>query len=346
MGVMSGTSLDHIDVAVAQFPPMKTYGLYSYPIPDSVKCAVMDALTNHSFTMHEMLDLNQAWDDLYAEAILKTQAATEVSICAVGLHGQTIYHRPEQFGTWQLGSIASVSAKCNLPVIGDFRSKDIALGGQGAPLSPLFHQAFFASREVSRGIINLGGIANISCLVPGKEVCGYDIGPANALLDLCAVNYFNQPYDGEGVYARKGRVLPDVLESMLQDSYFSILPPKSTGRDYFSLDWLQSYCDPSRGAFDVMSTIVELVAILLAKASYGLEEIYYCGGGVHNLYLLERIQYHSECKIRLTNELGVNTQSVEALGFAWLAFQYKINKRHDLSSITGSRKAHVLGVHS
>ncbi len=344
MGVMSGTSLDNIDVVVAKFFPLQIYDFFSHPIPPSVKSSVMNALSNPSFSMHDMMKLNQQWVNLYSEAILMSKSRRKLSICAVGLHGQTVYHRPDQFGTWQLGTISSISATCGMPVIGDFRSKDIALGGEGAPLAPLFHQAFFASEHTSRGIINLGGIANISRLVPGRPVEGYDVGPANALLDAYSSAYLKKPYDHNGDFARQGQLIPSLLNKMLSDPYFSSLPPKSTGRDYFSLGWLQSMGIQGLDSLDIMATLVEMVAILLARASTELGEVYYCGGGIKNAYLMERIQHHVGLPIKLTTELGIVPQMVEALGFAWLASEYNLNNKHDLSTITGSKHPHVLGV--
>lgn len=284
---------------------------------------------------------------------LVEQAGVPINaIKAIGSHGQTVRHSPNSATpyTLQIGDPNTIAQLSGITTVADFRRRDLVVGGQGAPLVPAFHQTQFHSSEKNRVILNIGGIANISILPAddSKVVTGFDTGPGNMLMDAWTRLYHNQPYDVGGDWARSGQVDTRLLNDLLNDSYLSLPPPKSTGRERYSLQWLERQLSGAQRPQDVQATLCEQTAATIAYAvlqfSPDTEEIYVCGGGAYNHYLLERISaYLDSCRITTTTDLGVEPQWVEAIAFAWLARQTLRGLPGNLPAVTGAREAVILG---
>ncbi|RWU09020.1 anhydro-N-acetylmuramic acid kinase [Pseudidiomarina gelatinasegens] len=362
LGLMSGTSMDGLDVVLVEFdgeqPELLSH--QHFPLPDNLQQQLHQLCQPGA----DELDLWGSADRLFG--MFSAQCVTEFlrhinvspnAIKAIGSHGQTVRHQPDAkpHYTLQLGDPNTIAALTGIPVVADFRRKDIALGGQGAPLVPAFHQAIFSSFDESRVILNLGGIANITWL-PGTPagVTGFDTGPANTLMDrwfkACHPEHSDE-FDRHGAFAAKGAVLDDVLEKLVADSYFSRPPPKSTGRDDFNLEWLRSHVKnlDSYQPEDIQATLVALTAHTVADAiSQWLPEppetIFVAGGGAYNPILMSALKsalphrgWHA------TSVLGVSPQHVEAMAFAWLARCYMQRTPGNLPAVTGASRPTVLG---
>lgn len=360
IGIMSGTSLDGVDVALASFESLtaenttcQLIATHFLPYPADLKLAL---LALHEPTPNELeasILLGNKLAVLYADAVkqlLKTANKKASDIAAIGCHGQTIRHKPELNFTLQIGNNALLAELTNISVVGDFRSRDIAAGGQGAPLVPAFHLAIFGSKKVNRAIINIGGIANITYLDKSSAVLGFDTGPGNALMDYWTKLHINQDYDKNGDWARTGELVGCVLDAMLTEPYFALPPPKSTGRDLFNPHWLQQHkLYPHLKLQDMARTLTMLTAQTIADAiltdAKDTDEIYICGGGAHNGLLIETL---SDClggnaHIYKTDALGVGVDWVEAAAFAWLAKQTIENKPSNIPAVTGAKGLRVLG---
>lgn len=274
--------------------------------------------------------------------------ATQVSrpaVRAIGAHGQTVRHRPAQGYTLQLMAGAALAERCGYDVICDFRSADVAAGGQGAPLVPAFHRGVFSSPALRRAIVNIGGIANVSLLAPGDPVRGFDTGPGNTLLDNWILNEKALPFDRDGAWAAQGLVDQALLEKLLADPYFAQPSPKSTHRDHFTLQWLASN-NPGAAPEDVQATLSELTAASIAAAinEFGADEVYVCGGGARNADLMRRIARRvAPTPVQSTSALGIDPQAVEALAFAWLAHQRVNRLPGNEVGATGAIGTRVLG---
>jgi len=274
-------------------------------------------------------------------------------IRAIGCHGQTIFHQPDgkYRNTLQIGDPNFITEHTGITVVADFRRRDMAAGGQGAPLVPAFHNAMFRSAEVERVILNIGGIANITVLAanPDSAVLGFDTGPGNTLMDLWVQEKQQQAFDTDGVWAASGKVDAALLNTLLADEYFARRIPKSTGREYFNLAWLQ---DQTRlehfRAEDVQATLLELSCVSIAQAigkhAPAAREVYVCGGGARNSHLMQRLQrLLAPSSVQTTAALGLEADAVEATAFAWLARQ-TLNGRHvNLTGVTGARHPAILG---
>ena len=271
-------------------------------------------------------------------------------IIAIGCHGQTLYHQPKSHNGFsiQLGRGDVIAQLTNIDTVNDFRNKDILNNGQGAPLVPAFHQAFFSHPVLDRVIVNLGGIANISCLSANKPLIGFDTGPANTLIDQWIWQHKNMPYDKNGNWGRQGVIIEALLARMLKDAYFKKPYPKSTGLEYFNLKWLQQFNIHNYQPQDVQATLHALTAKSIAEAILSIQpsckEIYLCGGGAKNDLLISLLnQYSHNISLFQSNQLGIDEQWVEASAFAWLAYCH-INKiKLDLHTITGAHKPSLLG---
>ena len=357
IGLMSGTSLDGVDaVVVAQSGETFTQtGQHFLPYPDTVRQTLLALHVPAHNELHTASIMANTLADLYASAVhqlLDKYALAANSITAIGCHGQTIRHCPDlpdgQAYTLQLGNHARLAELTGITVIGDFRSRDIAAGGQGAPLVPAFHQAVFASPDQHRVIINIGGIANLSDLPCHGTIAGFDSGPGNLLLDAWTQQHTGQTYDAGGTWAASGKVNTALLQSMLSDPYFSLPPPKSTGRDLFNSAWLTqhlySFADTP---VNIARTLVALTArsITNAVAQYctGVDEIYLCGGGAHNQLLLSEIRQLCTCPVHLTDTLGVGVDWVEAVAFAWLAQRTTDGQPGNIPGVTGAHDDRILG---
>ena len=368
IGIMSGTSLDGVDVALASFEGLtaentscQLIATHFLPYPAALK---LELLTLHEPASNELeasILLGNKLAVLYADAVnnlLKSVKKSASDIAAIGCHGQTIRHcpniDPELGFTLQIGNNALLAELTNISVVGDFRSRDIAAGGQGAPLVPAFHLALFGSNQVNRALINIGGIANITYL--GKDgtglnsgkVLGFDSGPGNMLIDSWVKLKLGKDYDADGTWAATGVVLDALLLNMLAEPYFALHPPKSTGRDLFNDHWLKQHqLYPHLRPQDVARTLTALTAHSIVdalKKCGAVDEVYLCGGGAHNSLLREELQaLLGDKKVLTTEKLGIGVDWVEAAAFAWLAKQTIENKPSNLPAVTGAKGLRVLG---
>ncbi len=362
VGIMSGTSLDGVDVALCNFEQtafengtfqLKDTHFLAYP--ESLKTELLALHTPQHNELEAASVLGCRLAHLYADAVNQLLSSIKLNaadISAIGCHGQTIRHRPELGFTLQIGNNALLSELTNISVVGDFRSRDIAAGGQGAPLVPAFHKALFASADKNRAIVNIGGIANITYLpkanlTKNAAVLGFDSGPGNMLLDSWTKLKTGEDYDKGGAWAATGTLLPTLLSDMLAEPYFALPPPKSTGRDLFSDHWLKQHqLYPHLQPQDVARTLVALTAHSIhdALAHIDIDEVYVCGGGAHNTLLMNDIQaLLGHISVTTTEALGVGVDWVEAVAFAWLAKQTLENKPSNLPEATGAVGARVLG---
>jgi anhydro-N-acetylmuramic acid kinase len=288
----------------------------------------------------------QAANQLLAK---QTIAASEVK--AIGSHGQTIRHSPQRF-TLQIGDPSTIAAETGITTVADFRRKDMACGGHGAPLVPAFHQQVLASNSMNRIIVNIGGIANVTLLPQASSapVTGFDTGPGNVLLDAWIHAHQQVAHDRHGAWSAQGKVVTMLLEKMLADKYFHLSPPKSTGREYFNLDWVRRFLVSMHreiAPVDVQTTLVELTArsIVAALPSWSGGEILVCGGGAHNNFLMQRLTELAQPRFTVasTQQHGMDPDWMEAVAFAWLARQTLNRQPGNLPSVTGAERATVLG---
>lgn len=359
IGTLSGTSMDGVDAAIIRFTPhpelVETHFL---PLPPELRGQLQEITEPGDNEIDRMGQLDAKLGHLFAKAIreLLAKAGMEpAAIRAIGSHGQTIRHRPalDPHFTLQIGDPNIIAVATGIPCVADFRRKDMALGGQGAPLVPAFHEAIFRSRQADRIIINIGGIANVTVLPRGQysPVLGFDTGPGNTLLDGWCRRLLNEPMDRDGMLAARGHILAPLLQFMLNDPYFSKRPPKSTGTEYFSMEWLmRNLAEFGRpGVADVQATLQALTVHSIANAVRHLPyvhnpEIYICGGGAHNSGIMHSLQYQlPEYKIDKTDALGVPVDWVEAMAFAWLARQRIHEHPGNLPIVTGASRPAVLG---
>ena len=358
-GVMSGTSLDGIDAVVADFAPAsgrvcETLGAAHLPFPHTLRDALAALQASGEDEIARAADATVMLADLYAEAILAACARaslTPADIVAAGVHGQTIRHRPERGWTVQLNDAARVAERTGMAVVADLRRRDVAAGGQGAPLVPAFHAALFGDARVHRVVVNLGGIANLTDLAPAGGVRGFDTGPGNVLCDLWHAQHRSGPFDADGAWAACGRSLPALLDAMLADAYFATPPPKSTGRDRFHSAWLDEHLArsaPNAAPPDVQATLVALTARTIADAvrthAAGAAEVLVCGGGARNATLMRVLAAELAPRpVAPTSGRGVAVDHVEALAFAWLARETLAGRPGNLPAVTGARGPRVLG---
>ena len=350
---MSGTSLDGVDavlVDLAQTNP-RVIAKHYLPFDDALKNDLL-ALhqPNHNELHHAQLVGNQL-AHLYAQSIspLLTQAGLDAGkINAIGCHGQTIRHCPEHGYTLQIGNAALLAELTGITVVSDFRSRDIAAGGQGAPLVPAFHDKVLRHPGIHRVIVNIGGISNLTNLPPDAATSGFDCGPGNLLMNAWCMQHLGKDYDENGAWAASGKVLPALLDDMLEEPFFTLPPPKSSGRDLFNMAWLDKKLNGSEKAEDVQATLLELTCRTIAQAirkyCIGTMEIYLCGGGAHNQTLRNRlIALLPDCTVQTTDTLGVDGDFLEAIAFAWLAQQTLLGKPANLPLVTGAKHPCILG---
>jgi anhydro-N-acetylmuramic acid kinase len=353
LGIMSGTSLDGIDVALVDLSGAQPklvathFQAYSQALKDEL-------LALHHPAPNELHQAQMVGNQLareYAAAtlsLLQTNNISADTIRAIGCHGQTIRHRPEHAYTVQLGNAALLAELTEVNVINDFRSRDIAAGGQGAPLVPAFHDRVLRHTTLHRVIVNIGGISNLTNLPPNRPTTGFDCGPGNLLMDAWIHQHQGSAYDKDGAWARSGKVIPSLLEKMRQESFFSNPPPKSCGRDLFNLHWLKNQLRGDEASEDVQATLlaltVQAIADSIRQYCQGAEEIYLCGGGAYNTTLRDSLNTAlPHCRIQLTDVLGIGANWLEAIAFAWLAQQTLHGKSANLPEATGARHPCILG---
>ena len=351
IGVMSGTSLDGVDVTLCEINDSSCSLLHAleYPFDKALKEEIL-TLIHASTTLEQIGILNTKLGILFSDSInaLLTQNSIDTTtVTAIGLHGQTLWHQPKgDFPfSMQLGCPNIVVERTGIQVVADFRSMDIANGGQGAPFAPAFHQEIFASLQQKTAILNIGGMANITLL--GDELKGWDTGVGNALLDYWIQTSKGLTYDKDGEFAKSGKVHNDLLENMLNDPYFKLPPPKSTGREYFNATWITTLL-PTFATIkdeDIQRTLLELTALSITKEiqNTDVQTVIVCGGGAKNIFLMQRLQELNTCDIQTSEKFGVSSDYMESMAFAWLAYKRIHRSEVNLSSVTGARKNSILG---
>jgi anhydro-N-acetylmuramic acid kinase len=357
IGLMSGTSMDALDAVLVDFattPPL-LIASHSLEIDSELRHAILSLCSPGNNEIERLAELDVRLGRMAAVATLQLVAQAGVPVDAIkgiGSHGQTVRHSPGSTTpyTLQIGDPNTIAQLSGITTVADFRRRDLVVGGQGAPLVPAFHEAQFHSPKKNRVILNIGGIANISILPAdtSQPVTGFDTGPGNMLMDAWTQLYQNKPYDAGGDWARSGQIDTSLLNDLLNDSYLSLSPPKSTGRERYSLEWLEKQLSGAHHPQDVQATLCEQTAATITDAirrfAPDTEEIYVCGGGARNGYLLERLSaYLDHCHITTTTDLGVEPQWVEAIAFAWLARQTLRGLPGNLPAVTGAREAVILG---
>lgn len=356
IGLMSGTSLDGVDGALVEFGTgeVRTLSAAYVPFPAALRAELMALQSaGHNEIEREALAANALAGHYAAcvQGLLAEAGVATGAVRAIGVHGQTIRHRPECGFTRQTNNPALLAELSGIDVIADFRSRDIAAGGQGAPLVPAFHQALFGQAGQDRLVANIGGIANISVLHGDGAVSGFDTGPGNVLMDAWCMRHLGREYDAGGAWAASGHALPALLAALLAEPYFTLPAPKSTGRDLFHMAWLERHLAAFAGAApaDVQCTLTRLTALTLAQAILGCatqaQTVYVCGGGAYNDALLGELAaaLGGQVKVASTAALGVAPNRVEALAFAWLAMRFHQRAAGNLPAVTGARGPRVLG---
>ncbi len=353
IGLMSGTSLDGVDAVLADLaagmPRLLAAGYVPYdPTLRSELLALHDSGQNE---LDRAAILGNRVSDRYAAAVaevLRLSSVPAADVAAIGCHGQTVRHRPELGYTVQLANPARLAEASGITVVGDFRSRDIAAGGQGAPLVPAFHRAVFAMPGRHRVVANIGGIANLTCLARGGSVTGFDCGPGNMLMDAWILKTRGEPFDRGGSWASEGRLIPNLLARFLSEPFLQMAPPKSTGRDLFNVAWLEAQLTELLAPADVQRTLLEFTAEALSRAveTYcrGADEVLLAGGGARNSALRERISERLHpIAVNLCDDAGIAAEHVEAMAFAWLARQTLLGQAGNVAEVTGARGPRVLG---
>ena len=366
IGVMTGTSMDGVDIVAASFNPLQLHATLTLAFDPDLRDQLMALTLPDDNEIDRMGKADVALANMIGEGIntlIEQHQLDRSQIKAIGSHGQTIRHRPEHGFTLQIGDPNIITEITQIPVVSDFRRRDMAAGGQGAPLVPAFHQDIFQHDSIHRVILNLGGIANVSLLPAGapEQVLGFDTGPANILMDAWCHRYTGQPYDENGNWAAYGQPIRSLLERLQAHDFFGKEPPKSTGREDFNLDWLDDQIMDWRNdelAYDeledtpenVQATLLKLTTRAIKKAIYrsGMDtgEVYVCGGGAYNSQLLEQLRWRlrkHQWTVQSTADLGLSPTWVEATAFAWLAMRFVQQLSGNLPAVTGAQGYRILG---
>ncbi len=361
LGLMSGTSVDGIDTVLVDFsagnPELVNAATYDWD--SGLHQTIADVLDNPGqTTLADLGVLDARLGEVFASAALMLidDSGIDISdVVAIGSHGQTLFHAPDDDTPFSLqaGDPNRIAELTGITTVADFRRRDIAAGGQGAPLVPAFHQCLFQQAGTSRAILNIGGIANITLLPadPEKEVTGYETGPGNTLLDAWTSASIHKSFDRDGDWARSGNIQPELLQALLGHAYFKQTPPKSTGRELFNLSWLEQQAKAYLQVLppeDVQATLVELTARSvndsLRSGTLPVDELYVCGGGAHNKFLMERLSKLLQDTVLATTEtVGLAPDWVEATAFAWLAKQTMDGYAGNLPTVTGASHPVILG---
>jgi len=350
IGIMSGTSLDGVDVVLCEIDSNSCTLMASleYPIPQELKTDILTMIDGKT-SLEKVGQIDHRLGLLFAqavEALLIRENIDTSSITAIGSHGQTLWHEPSGVYPFsmQLGDANIITATTGIPVVADFRRKDVALGGQGAPFAPAFHEFIFSHINTSLSIVNIGGMANITVL--GEKLLGYDTGCGNVLLDMWITKHTNKAYDADGTWAKSGKVDYTLLDAMMADDYFSLDYPKSTGREKFNEAWLEQCINNVRletpRPTDVQRTLVELTALSISNEvlKFNTDVALLCGGGAKNSFLVERI------KALMPNvevAIAQNADEIEGMTFAWLAYKRIYKEKVNLKDVTGASDNAVLG---
>lgn len=354
LGLISGTSVDGIDAALVRFSPAPQvlFGR-TYPLPAALADEVLRlSQAEARITLDEAGRLDTRLGQAFAAAALQALADSGTpahDVTAIGSHGQTLRHDPRGDApfTLQLGDANVIAERTGITTVADFRRRDVAAGGHGAPLMPAFHAAVLRAEHEERAVLNLGGIANLTLMPRGGVVRGFDTGPANGLMDAWCLEHRGQPYDRDAAFAREGRVDETLLAALMADPWFALPPPKSTGRDQFQLQWLRARLGGQAPA-DVQATLCELSAATVADAlrreQPGCARLLACGGGAHNPLLMQRLAARLPgVAVASTASVGLDPDFVEAAGFAWLARETLAGRPGNLPAVTGAAGPRVLG---
>lgn len=359
IGLMSGTSIDGIDAGLVDFggDNLELIAFEYTPFPDFLRTELSEITSsNHPVLLKDIGRLDTQLGELFAQTALNLIAKTHLSssdLTAIGSHGHTLFHSPESDKPFclQIGDPNIIAQKTGVTTVADFRRRDIAAGGQGAPLVPAFHQAIFSSPNENRVIVNIGGIANITILPknPATPVMGFDTGPGNALMDAWIKKHRDQHYDRNGEWAKTGQIDRKLISQLKNDPYFTNAAPKSTGKEYFSLAWLAEYAPESskHKPEDVQACLCALTAETICDAirEYAPEtdKVLVCGGGSHNSHLLKLMELNLHCPVFSTERYRLHPDHVEAIAFAWLARQTINNLPGNLVTVTGAKQPVILG---
>ncbi|MGF1697608.1 anhydro-N-acetylmuramic acid kinase [Vibrio lamellibrachiae] len=359
IGVMSGTSMDGVDTALVSITDEKVELIVhdEFPMPDVLKQDLLDVCIGQKTSLINIGQLDHQLGHLFSDAILQLLEKANLKasdITAIGNHGQTVFHQPTGTHpfTMQLGDANIIATKTGINTVADFRRKDMALGGQGAPLVPAFHNTIFKAKNSTVVALNIGGISNISVLRPEKKALGYDTGPGNMLMDAWSYKHTGFKFDKDAQFAMKGNVSQALLANLLEEPYLSLTPPKSTGRELFNLPWLEEKLIPFSHLTpeDVQRTLCEFTVVTIVEEVTRYQfgdspELLVCGGGVHNPLLMARLatllpQWH----VASTSSKGVDADFMEAIAFAWLAQRRIHNLPSNLPEVTGASQSASLGV--
>ena len=359
IGLISGTSMDAVDAALVALGDggATTVATHSAPIPDGMKCELHALSQDPSAAAVRFWRADARLGSMFASAALDLLEAAGVGACevtAIGSHGQTVYHAPGATPpcTVQLGDPSIIAQRTGITTVADFRRRDVAAGGEGAPLAPAFHRALFSAPGIERGILNLGGIANLSVLAadPSRPLLGFDTGPGNTLLDACTRDRFGADMDRDAALASEGKVIPSLLATLLAEPYFDRTPPKSTGRELFNPAWLAARlaAHPAIESHDLLRTLCELtvetVVSAIERFAPRTQEIYLCGGGAHNPIIVSGLADRmAPIGVETTERLGVHPDWVEAAAFAWLAMRTLAGEPGNAPTVTGAGEETILG---
>ncbi len=361
IGVMSGTSLDGVDVVLTRFSELGEFQFitaHTYTFPEQLHQNLNRLITEQHCDLHALGEIDIALGQLIGESInhlLNSQQLSANNIIAIGSHGQTLFHSPTgNFPfSMQIGNANVIAEMTGITTVADFRQRDIAAGGQGAPLVPAFHQALFSDTHQERVIVNIGGISNITLLPisSSQAVIGFDTGPGNVLLDYWTQLHSDKAYDESGQWAQSGQCNEKLLSTFLNEAYFKKTIPKSTGRELFNKAWLDNNLlknSQELAPADVQATLVELTALTIANDvnshANSHSSVFICGGGAHNDYLLSRLRSLIEAKtVSTTNNLGLHPDWVEACAFAWLSYKTVNQQVGNLTTVTGAKHPVILG---
>lgn len=358
IGLMSGTSMDGIDAALASFSDtgMKLVSTYQHPWPEALRQRLKALASSQHISLHDYGLIDAECGEQFGLASLKLLQKSNINkdqVEAIGSHGQTLYHSPHSSPsfTLQIGDPNRIAQLAGITTVADFRRRDMAAGGQGAPLVPAFHQAIFQPQDSTRVILNIGGISNITILPADEQpVVGFDTGPGNCLLDYWVHKHTGKTYDKAGAWAASGTVNQRLLGLMLDDRYFAQLPPKSTGTEYFSPEWLEAILAgvSPLSATDVQATLISLTALsitdMIKQHAPHSQSILVCGGGVHNDFLMQKISETARgIPVSSTASANVDPDWLEAQAFAWLARETLARRPGNLPSVTGANQPVILG---
>ena len=357
IGLMSGTSVDGIDAALVRFSPqLEVVATHSQEIPSGLRDAILSLALPGDNEIERLAEVDLAIARLSAKAVLALLKQTSIragEVTAIGSHGQTLRHLPQLGSTLQVGDPNLIAELTQIDTVADFRRRDMAAGGQGAPLVPAFHQSVFRQAEHSTAIVNIGGIANVTWLDQNGEVQGFDTGPGNMLMDAWIHQNTGQHYDKDGLWANTGKVSEHLLQALIQHPIISAKPPKSTGREDFNLPWLKQVCQGlglELAAEDIQATLLaftgeSIIANLSAlNPEHTPAPLYICGGGAQNSALMAYLkQHYTHGNVDTTQALGLDPDWVEAVAFAWLAKQFCERQPGNVPQVTGANGPRCLG---